>query len=222
MMGGDQAMKKLLQILVFFLHFTIITLYSAPSHVVTIFFQPYPTLKQTTPDTTNVTADQSASTRSNTGIFVSYYGYKAISDHNGQVLFPLKQTDPSFTILVCKDPLPVFNIGNTIHHWEVPKNSSFLFYQISQFTHQKTKKVLWNVEKKELPANRAIPLNTIIIHANSEGIYLPEGVSLIQNGEQIVLPLVYVKSTITSPVNALTFLQMNDFFSPVHRVFRVD
>ncbi|NBQ17120.1 hypothetical protein EBU24_02275, partial [bacterium] len=111
--------------------------------------------------------------------------------------------------------------------------SSFDFYKISQFTHEKTKKVLWNVEKKDLDnlwnptqkeyiKSRAIPLTTLIIHANPEGIYIPEGVSLIQNGEQTVLPTIYVKSAITSPENALSFLQTSDFFSPVHRVFKMD
>lgn len=229
-------MKRISKILMFFLNITVLSLQSAPSHVLTAFFQPYPTQQQTA-NSSSIDLQESPINSFNspihTGIFVSYYGYKAITDHNGQVLFPLKQTETSFTLLVCKDPIPVFNIGSTIHHWEVPQKSSFSFYQISQFVHEKTKKVLWNIQKKDLDKvwdsitkeyveSRAIPLATLIIHANPEGIYIPEGVSLIQNGEQTVLPTIYVKSAITSPENALSFLQTSDFFSPVHRVFKMD
>ncbi len=205
-------MKKRFYAFIMYVCFaTTFQITSAPSHILSLFFQEYPT-----------TTNSSLKKELIAGIFVSYYGYKATSDHNGQTPFPLKQTTDTFSLLICQNPLPIFNIGTTIHHWQIPPDQEYLFYTINQITDKKSGIVLWNVLKKELDNSRNIPLETIIIHAHPQSIVLPTGVYVVQKGEHIVLPTLYVKEEINSTKNALSFLQTSDFFAPVHRVFRAD
>jgi len=211
-------MNKLFKIMVMSLCCINLGLQAAPSHVITFFFQQYPSLKEAT--ITNKDNFDVFKNDFNTGIFVTYFGYKAASDYNGQITFPRKHQEPNFSLLVCQSPTPIFMLQNTISHWEVEKDAEATFYSVERKQDEKTKFYFWSMEKKDLPKDNKIPLDTIIIHANPDGIEVPTGVTITSKSDQLVLPLLYVKPTIKISENALAFLQTSDFFGPIDRVFK--
>lgn len=194
---------------------------AAPSHVLTFFFQKYPTWKPEVKSTLNKGLNL-FNTDFAKGIFVTYFGYKTASDLNGQIVFPLKHQKPNFSLLVCQDPTPVFMLQNTISHWEVELGTKAIFYNVERQQDEKTELYFWSVEEKKIPKDRVIPLDTIIIHAHPDGIDVPTGISITSKNDQLVLPFVYVKPTVQTTKDALAFLQVSDFFGPIDRVFKVN
>lgn len=219
-MGGVLSMKRLLRFAFLGIYFGSSSLMGAPSHVITFFFQKYPSWNEEK----NTLSDPlfPFKTDFNRGIFVTYFGYKTISDSNGQATFPRKHQDTAFSLLVCENPMPIFMLHNTISHWEVEKNVNTSFYSVARLQDEKTKLYFWSIEKKELPKDRTIPLDTIIIHANPEGIEIPTGITLTSGSDQLVLPTVYVKEAIKISENALSFLQGSSFYGPIDRVFKIN
>jgi hypothetical protein len=190
---------------------------AAPSHVVTFFFQKDPSLIKMNNEM--MTVKNVFGNDFNTGIFVTYFGFKASSDHNGQISFPRKHQNPKFSVLVCNDIEPQFMTDNTIYTWNIKKGSKHSFYHVERIVDEKTKLTFWSVEKKDTPSDEHIPLNTIVVHASPDALRIPTGITITSKSEQLVLPTIYVKSNIKLSENALSFLQNNDFFSPVQTAF---
>ena len=210
-------MQKMLSILLISF---VMTSYGASPHVVTFFIDEYPDInnlinKGKSPHIIKKNAK-------NHGIYFTYYGYKTISDTNGQVTFPLKQTEKLFHILVVNNPTPQFMLYNTIHHFLVPEKAEFNYYSVAQKEDEKLKLTFWDVQKDTLPQDRHIPLDTIIVYAHPDEIYIPEGVSITQKGAQLVLPTIYAKNQIQLSKNVLTFLDNSEFFAPIERGFKVE
>jgi hypothetical protein len=213
----SKKMKKALLVsLLLFISF----LECATSHIVTFFIDEYPEInnsinKGKSPHIIRKHAN-------NHGIYCTHYGYKTISDTNGQVTFPLKQTEKSFHILVMKNPTPQFMLYNTIHHFMVSERTEFDFYSIQQKEDTKLKLTFWDVQKDTLPKDRHIPLDTIIVYAHPDEIYIPTGASITQKGAQLVLPTIYAKSTIQLSKNVIAFLDNSEFFAAIERGIKIE
>lgn len=203
----NKAMKKLLLVVFLFKN----TIFCAPSHVLTFFVEPYPT-----------ESSGESKPEHNRGVYFSYFGYKTISDNNGQVSFPLKSQKPVFYFLVTNESIPVFMIYNTIAHWKVEQAAKYSFFSVERKYDTQTKLYFWNIQQIKLPADLEIPLNTIIVHADPENVFIPTNISVTHEGQQLVLPKIYIKSEVKLSLNALKFLENCQFFAPIDRTFKID
>ncbi|MCF7899967.1 hypothetical protein K9K77_00500 [Candidatus Babeliales bacterium] len=210
-------MRKKMQKALFIVFFSYSSLmHCASSHVLTFFIDEYPSINthQHERDKFPHIIQNHAS---NHGIYTTYYGYKTISDTNGQCTFPLKQNELEFHILVVNNSLPRFMLFNTIHHFIVPEEIDYAYYSVSQKEDEKLQITFWDVQKSTLPKDRHIPLDTITIYAHPDEIYVPTGVSVTQKSPHLVLPTIYAKNHIKLSQNVITFLDYSEFFAPIER-----
>lgn len=186
------------------------SLYAADSHIVTFFVEDYP-------KSTVVKKKQSHTA----GIFFTYFGYKTLSDSNGQVLFPLKTQKPEFFVLVSSHTKPIFMLYNTVHHWEIEEKSKYSLFSVKRKFDEKTKIHFWDTQQIEIDNSLEIPLNTIIVHADPHNIYIPTGISITNDNTQLVLPKIYVKSHVQLSERAIAFLENSELFASLDRSFKV-
>lgn len=186
------------------------------SHVLTFFIDEYPSINKNQNEREK-SPHMIQKHASNHGIYATYYGYKTISDTNGQCTFPLKQNELEFHILVVNNPLPLFMLYNTVHHFIVPEKMEHTYYSVRQKEDEKLQLTFWDVQKSTLPKDRHIPLDTITIYAHPDEIYIPTGVSLTQKSPHLVLPTMYAKNHIKLSKNVITFLDYSEFFAPIER-----
>jgi hypothetical protein len=185
-------------------------------HMITFFFKNYPAIEKK-----GFKKVPLGKKNPRSGIFVSYFGYMTTSDKTGEIMFPRKHQSPSFSLLVCDNPEPVFMLQNTIHHWQVTKNAKFAFYTIERKKDNETQLYFWDVKKSDLPKNKHLPVNSLVVFADPDDLYVPEGVTLTNNKPQLFLPPLYAKPSSSSPRNALAALQIRTFFDPIQRVYKV-
>lgn len=151
----------------------------------------------------------------NVGILSTYSGYLAVSDFNGQIVFPRTQEKPFFHLLITNRLTPVIMLANTIHHWEIEEDIPAALYTIERKEDEETKLLYWTVQAAPLPEDRRISLDTIIIIAKPKYVYVPEGATLTNTNPQFILPNIYIKRGITRLANALYTLNVRHFFGPV-------
>ena len=158
----------------------------------------------------------------------TYFGYKMSLDLNRQVTFPVKTTDDTFFILVTTQAKPVFMIFNTIDHWELEPGARYSLFSVKKMYDEETRLYFWSVEKSEIKDNLVIPINTIIAHVDPATLYIPTGITLINNNSgQLQLPDIYRKPRLSvidgktvSDVfayNTASFVGNGQFFSKIER-----
>ncbi len=151
------------------------------------------------------------------GIEVTYSGYLTVSDDLGEISFPHKPSKPVLTLLVTNRIAPVMMAGNTVHHWTIEKDSPAAFYQLSMEKDPLMQGTsYWNVKSLPLPADNAIPLQTIIILEDPQYIQMPLGATLAQESANFVLPDIYVKRGIDNHTQALYAIDIKHLFDGVH------
>jgi len=146
------------------------------------------------------------------GIYVLYRGLATTSDFNGQISFPQRFPTGTFTVIITDGIYPVFLFGNTVHHLEIAEDHPLEVYQYT------LEKPLWKISKQSLP-DRHIPPDALIIFAKPDQVKLLETDLPLEQGPNIFLPPVYVTDKITLSENALQFLKISKFFTPVLKVF---
>lgn len=184
-------------------------------HMVTFFFKNYPVLEKD--NFKKVVSKQNP----RAGIVVSYFGFMATSDKAGEIMFPRRHQNAEFSFLVCTNPEPVFMLENTIHHWQVRKKSKYAFYTARRELDTRTKLFFWNVKKAKMPQDKHLSVNTMVVFADPDTIYVPEGITITNNKPQLLLPPMYVKPNHTSAQNALAALEIRAFFDPINRVYNI-
>jgi hypothetical protein len=147
------------------------------------------------------------------GIFSSYAGYLVASGNNGQITFPLRHNKPVMYYLVTPQIFPVIMFGNTIHHWELVPHIPAKLYKVEKKLDEELMEHYWEVSQVPLPENKIISKKAIIIFANPEKIYIPEGITPTRDDPQLVLPDVYVKKSLAKVREALYILTIRHFFS---------
>lgn len=195
--------------------------------VITFFVRAYPSGNvSTSPKTFNCDVTQPGKlseyclqagmpTTITSGIFFSYAGFLSISTLNGQVIFPRKHDKPADVQLLITDKLtPIHILKNTIDHWELETGTLADLYTIKRSWDNNAHLFYWTVSKAELPENKQIALNTIIMFAKPRHVYVPEGVTPTHGDPNLVLPDIYVKQAIKAPGNSLYLLNLRQFFGP--------
>lgn len=181
-------------------------------HIITFFAREYPTTNKT---------KKVSKIPINFGLFSTYAGYLAISDINGQIIFPRKTIKPSLNLLITDKVSPVFMLGNTIAYWQIDKDAQAKMYTIERKFDNQTQSYFWDVNEQESPKNNIIPLHTIIIFANPENIYVPTGITLTDDNPQLFLPNIYVKKEFAKVNNALFVLNIKPFFETLKKLYKI-
>ena len=222
----------------------VATLISETPHSIVLTFEPYPTYqaaddiakqheissvvnpkKKIANEKTKPKAKkkQAKKTIKVAGIPIFYYGSFSYSPQNGIVMFNRMHENPQFYILVCaeknKTPLePIFMVKNTIHHFKVSPTASYEFFLVTKKYDETTKTYFWHVEKKPLPTDQQLPIETLVIFAYPSDIYLPEGISLTNDNAQAILPVIYVKHDHHQTENALAAIEVSYLFELIEPV----
>lgn len=195
------------------------------SRVITLFIENYPNKQNNFFD--DYQARQLCDTincynlniRPNIGIFSTYMGYLAISDDIGQITFPRKTIKKSINLLITPKIYPVFMFQNTIAYWEIPKDVSAKLYKIDKKKDKDTKLYYWNVTTKEIGSKRRVPLHTIVVFADPNYIYVPQGITLSTKSSQLILPTIFAKKDPNYTRNILFILTIKPFFSKLNKLF---
>lgn len=184
-------------------------------HMVTFFFKNYPKIEK------NSFKKVPLKNNPRAGIVVSYFGFMTTSEKSGEVMFPRRHQKPEFSLLVCDNPQPVFMLENTIHHWQVREKAKYAFYSVKQKQDPNTKLFFWDVKKANLPADKHLSVHTMVIFADPDNVYIPEGITVTNNNPQLFLPSIYAKSNSSAAKNALAALEIRAFFDPINRVYNI-
>lgn len=151
------------------------------------------------------------------GIYVNYKGQVAISDYNGQIIFPKTSSENKLILVVTPRITPVFLRDEVIHHFKVSKESPAAFYEFKLST---AEPVQWHITEIPLPANRDIPINAVIINAKPKDIAIQTGIFPTQGLPNFILPDILVNPEINRGINSFSFLKVNRYFSPVKKYVR--
>jgi len=153
------------------------------------------------------------------GIFSTYYGFLAISDLHGQTTFPLMHAKPLLYIAISQKISPITMAYNTIDHWEFVEGSPVALYSVEKKQDPGTKINYWKVSAAQ-QKNNIVPLDSVTILAHPKYFYVPEGISIIKDISQTVLPPIYVKPGVHITHDALYILNLIHFFSWVPHWFK--
>ena len=146
-------------------------------------------------------------------------GLVTFSDANGEVIFPRQQISEVVTVVVTNGIVPIFLSASTVYHNQLRENAPAAFYTYTRNHNQKTGKSTWIVQRIHPPAQNRIPDDAIVIIAKPEQIDIIEGVSETGDSANFILPHMYVKEKVTTPINVLSLLKYNKFFAPVYKSF---
>ncbi|MEX0940870.1 MAG: hypothetical protein WDZ41_05930 [Candidatus Babeliales bacterium] len=196
-------------------------------NIITFFIRPYPKTEKIDNDdnamhkltipgkTIGKILKKNYLTFSPEGIFSTYTGYLAISNFNGQIIFPRKHQKDIFKILITEKITPIMMIGATVHHWELNPTVPAQLFVIEREQNPETKEYFWNTTEIDLPENNIISLDTIVIFSKPQNMFIPLGKKLTNKNPQIYLPDMYAKKSINLIARALWLLTIKHFFSPI-------
>ncbi len=156
------------------------------------------------------------------GIFSTYHGYLGVSDFQGQTTFPLQHEKTIVYYLITPKIFPVIMFGNTVHHWEIIRELPTALYKLEQKKEEELNQYYWQVSKEPLPENNIISRKAIVIFADPKKIYVPEGITPVENSPHNILPPVYIKRGLAKAHNVFYVLSIRQFFQPASQIFMHD
>lgn len=157
----------------------------------------------------------------NTGIFTSYMGNFSISDINGQIKFLRKKKSNIVDVVVSLSVKPVFMVSNTIHHFSLSKIEEAKWYRFEKTFDKKNKEYSWKVSEKNI-TNPNLPADILLISSKPSHIYIPTGNFPSNDNPNLELPDIYAKKGISTALNAIKFLKVKKYFSPIKSEYKFD
>ena len=147
------------------------------------------------------------------GVSSFYLGYISLSDHNGQITFPRKQQKATINLLITRKIQPVYIVApETIANWMLDKHETAEMYQFTLHQDSETKLYYIYTKKIEVPKDRMISLDTIILIAKPENIVVPEGATITHYSPNLILPDIYTKKHFDISYNALYTVSIKQYF----------
>jgi len=153
------------------------------------------------------------------GIFCTYAGYNTVSNLNGQVIFPNKQSKPAISIVIASHFTPVSLTANTLRNLEIEKGKTYASFKAERKQDEETEEYYWEVEPTTL-TNNIIRQDAIFILAKPDKVYVPTGITLALKSQNLLLPDIYVKKGIMKIARALYMINLKQFFAPVKKEFK--
>lgn len=155
-----------------------------------------------------------------TGIFASYAGYLDVSNTNGLIMFPRKHENPALHLVISHKIIPIAMMSNTIHHWELDKDTPADIFLVERTQDPATKLFYLKVTKEQRPKDNIIPLESLIIIAKPDKVEIPLGITLTQDQPNLVLPDIYIKKGLNYTGNALFMVKISHLFAPVKTTYK--
>ncbi|HEV2916566.1 MAG TPA: hypothetical protein VGW78_02365 [Candidatus Babeliales bacterium] len=189
---------------------------------ITVPFRPYPHIRKTiyqlkkTGTISHIKLSSLVNPWQVAGIFATYAGYLESSDHFGYIIFPRKQVQPVLHVLIAHKIEPIVMFEQTISHWIIVNGSPAAMYRFERISDSDIGLTYWNVQQEQLPPDNAISLDTLIIIAHPDNIYIPLGITLTDAGPNLFLPTFYTRKNIKVTDNALYMLDLAHLFGQVH------
>jgi len=154
------------------------------------------------------------------GICCTYGGYMAVSDLNGQVIFPRRHKTADVDLIITKHIIPITMLHNTIHHWEFEEGTLAKMYSIVRKEDKETDAFFWDVNPIKIPKDDVIPIKSIVILADPKYVLVPSGITLTKESNQLILPDIYVKKGIKKIDHILYSLGINVFFQSTESQYK--
>lgn len=199
--------------------------------VITFFVKPYPGITQQAGSKRATKLDKKQSTNQErayqfvspayTGVFATYSGYLTISDRLGQITFPRRQQANFVDLIVTRRLVPVTLLNRIIHHWEIPPHEPASWYSVRFQKDSETKLDYWEVTKQTVPKDGIIPLRSIVIFAHPESVYIPTGITLAPENQNLILPTVYLKKSFETNIDATRALSIRKFFETPQLLYQM-
>lgn len=153
------------------------------------------------------------------GIFATYAGYLDVSSYNGQLTFPRRHDRPLIYLAITPRLTPIVMFANTIHHWEFePGVPAALF--VCERKKDEAGLYFWDMKEESISDNKVIPLESLILIAKPQNFYVPIGITLANETENLLIPDIYVKKGINKLTNSLYVLNLTHFFSPTQFLYK--
>lgn len=146
------------------------------------------------------------------GIFATYAGFLSTSNADGQIAFPIRHNAPMIYLYITTRVTPINMNTTTIAYWELEEKAPIAVYKMERKKDNKTGIFFWEVTQEKPPADRRIPLTSIIIFAKPESVFVPLGISITDDAPNLHLPDIYVKPEINKLSDALYVLYLKHFF----------
>lgn len=223
-----KAMKRF-----YSLHYLIIIIFAlqisilSGKNMISLFIRPFPT-KQETPTLENLIRKiqllgrtsykilkEALSRRTYDGILATYYGYITLSDFNGQIVFPRKHQKDTILLLITPIIEPIMMIGTIVHHWETLPGLPAQCFSLERKQDETTQAYYWDTQETEIQKSNHIPLETIVLFAHPNNIFVPTGITLTTKSPHLILPTIYAQKDLKIAANALRVLKIKHFFSSV-------
>ena len=155
------------------------------------------------------------------GIFGTYAGYVAMASvFGGQMSFPRKQHSETFIIIITPLIEPIIMLGKTVHHFELIEGVPAAAYKIERKHDTETGLYYWQTSTEQVPANKIIPLNSIVLFARPIDINIPEGITLTSASAQLLLPDIFVRQSFNIVGNVLNLLKIKQFFEQTMSAYK--
>jgi len=150
------------------------------------------------------------------GILSTYAGFFGVSNEYGQTTFPLKQHQQQLQIIVTPKAIPIIMHGVTVHHWEVDAESPCAVYSLERVKDEASDLTVWTVKYDFLNQNCDIPLESILIFAHPEQVYIPQGATITNESPNFILPDIYIKTGKDLAKIATQWLSLAHFYGPLN------
>lgn len=166
--------------------------------------------------------DAAVNNQAYAGIFATYAGQLIASNSDGQIIFARRQDSPNIKVLITEQIMPIFQVEQTISHWELEGDIPAALYSFDQDRDQETEIEFWDVKRMPLPQNRKIGLDTIVIFAPADKIFIPEGITPIKHqSADLILPEIFAKKSIDTLASSLYLINLKRLFSQVNKAYQI-
>lgn len=150
------------------------------------------------------------------GILALYGGYADYSNADGLLGFPLRHADNTLYVAITEEIIPVKAVGQTISHIEfydpTQRPVDFFLYEKKQ---DQAKQYYWEVKKIPLPADRKVPLTTLIILTKPSNVMAFPGHLFTEKSNHLILPPLYLLGN-SNQVEVITkLLDIQQYFEPI-------
>lgn len=152
-------------------------------------------------------------------IQATYGGNFVSSNHNGQIILPRKTQASEFTIVITPQIIPVFSILNNISHLQIPPLQAASMYHVKLEVNSANNLPEWQVKQTTIPANRTIPLHSIVILGHPANFTMQTGASAVLLSNQLILPSIYLHKPLLNTELTITLPNSRPFLSKIETAY---
>ena len=151
------------------------------------------------------------------GVWGLYKGYAQATNFLGQLSFPRKQQANTINLIITKKITPAFIVGpSTVGYWQIDSSEDAAVYEIDIEYSDDANTYYFETKKIDTPENGQISLQSIIIPADPETVYVPEGAVITEYTANLTLPDIYIKTdSFDFEYNASYTLSLKNYFAQI-------